>query len=132
MVTEYHKICFAAKSNTSPFYKSNDKVSMTFQICKYNNTREAHENAIRDVLGKPENLPHNYESIVKNLIWSTRTNDWSQGLDASEVLRYAEEIKNHSFPLGTLEIEKQWRNCSSPFHVSEIDELTKIVKGLSK
>lgn len=121
-------MCFAAKV-TGP-YRKNRNV-MKFRTCKYGNPREAHENAIRDVLGMPSSIPDPH--MVKYPIWST----WARykvDINTSVVERYAREIVNYGFSRGTFEIDDNWETCygSAEINTSKFGNIRELTDKLSK
>lgn len=122
------KICFSAK--VVPPYRKSRNV-MQFQVCKYSNPREAHENAIQNFLGMPNSIPDPY--VVKYPIWST----WARykvDVNTSSVYGYAQEIVKYGYPKGTLEIDDNWETCygSAIFNTSRFENIRELVSKLSK
>lgn len=122
------QMCFAAKV-AEPYRKTRN--AMLFRACKYGDPREAHENAVRDVLGLPESIPDPY--VVKYPIWST----WARykvNVNESSVNGYAREIVRHGFPRGTMEIDDNWETCygSAEFNASRFGNIRALVDDLSK
>lgn len=122
------QMCFTAKVN-EPYRKSRN--FMQFRVCKYNDPRLAHENAIKDVLGMPTSMPDHY--LVETPIWST----WARyhvDVNSSIVLKYAREIVENNYPRGTLEIDDLWETCygSFEFNRTRFENIKELVKQLSK
>ncbi|XP_025203029.1 myogenesis-regulating glycosidase-like isoform X1 [Melanaphis sacchari] len=120
------QMCFTAKV-VAPYRKVRN--IMQYQICKYKNPREAHERAIKDILGMPTSIPDPY--IIKYPIWST----WARykvDVNTSSVQNFAQEIIDHGFPRGTLEIDDKWETCygSSEFNTSRFENITKLITDL--
>jgi len=104
---------------------------MLYRICKYKNARVAHERAIKDFLGMPSRIPDPY--VVKYPIWST----WARykvDVNTSSVREFAQEIVDHGFPRGTVEIDDNWETCygSAEFNTSRFDNISGLVEDLSK
>lgn len=122
------KMCFAAKV-IKPYRKPSN--AMRFRACKYGNPREAHERAVKDLLGMPEAVPNTY--AVKYPIWST----WARykvDVNTDKVYKYAKEIEENGYPKGTLEIDDNWETCygSAEFNTSRFKNITKLIADLSK
>lgn len=127
------QMCFTAKANQPPYYKPDNTLSMKFHVCKFNNAREAHNNAIQDFLGKPENTPYNYKSIVKNPILSIRNKNLLD-MNTSIIQSYVNNTEWCPLPFSTLEFDNQWENWNDNFEFNQTkyNKLRDIVKGLSK
>jgi len=103
---------------------------MIYQICSYKNARVAHKRAIKDVLGMPSQIPDPY--VVRYPIWST----WARykvNVNTSSVRELAQEIIDHGFPRGTVEIDDNWETCygSAEFNTSRFENIAGLVKDLS-
>ncbi|XP_026811742.1 myogenesis-regulating glycosidase-like [Rhopalosiphum maidis] len=120
------KMCFTAKV-VAPYRKVRNL--MQYQVCNYKNAREAHERAIKDFLGMPSSIPDPY--VIKYPIWSTWAR-YKADVNTSSVRKFAQEIIDHGFPRGTLEIDDKWETCygSSEFDTSKFENITKLVKDL--
>ncbi|KAL5234234.1 hypothetical protein ACI65C_001644 [Semiaphis heraclei] len=120
------QMCFTSKV-VAPYRKTRNL--MLYRICKYKNARVAHERAIKDFLGMPSQIPDPY--VVKYPIWST----WARykvDVNTSSVREFAEEIVDHGFPRGTVEIDDKWETCygSAEFNTSRFENISKLVKDL--
>ncbi|XP_022166100.1 uncharacterized family 31 glucosidase KIAA1161-like [Myzus persicae] len=120
------QMCFTSKV-TAPYKKTRN--AMLYQICSYQNARVAHERAIKDFLGMPSQIPDPY--VVKYPIWST----WARykvNVNTSSVREFAQEIVDHGFPRGTVEIDDNWETCygSAEFNTSRFSNISELVKDL--
>lgn len=121
-------ICFTAKV-VSPYKKL--KNFLNFRVCKFTNPRDAHENAIKDFLGMPSQIPDPF--MVKNPIWSS----WARykvDVNSTIIYNFAQEIVKNGFPIGTLEIDDNWETCygNSEFNASRFGDIKVVVSKLSK
>ncbi|CAI6367645.1 unnamed protein product [Macrosiphum euphorbiae] len=120
------KMCFTAKV-VAPYRKVRN--AMLYRICKYKNARVAHERAIKDFLGMPSSIPDPY--VIKYPIWST----WARykvDIDTSIVRKFAQEIIDQGFPIGTLEIDDNWETCygSAEFNTTRFENISGLVDEL--
>jgi len=104
---------------------------MLYRICKYKNARVAHERVIKDFLDMPSSIPDPY--VIKYPIWST----WARykvDIDTSVVRKFAQEIIDQGFPIGTLEIDDNWETCygSAEFNTTRFENISGLVDYLSK
>lgn len=121
-------ICFAAKV-VPPYRKPSN--FLNFRVCKFDNPREAHENAIKDFLGTPTSIPNPH--VIKYPIWSTWAR-YKADINTTIVYQYAREIVENGYPLGTLEIDDSWETCygSVEFNTSRFENIKELIAKLSK
>lgn len=99
-------LCLRAKS-VAP-YPNTIKPTLNYTVCSYQDAREAHEHAIRAVLGKPSGYPD--ERMIRHPIWSTWAR-YKKDVNVTAVLEFAEQILAHDFNNSQLEIDDDWEEC---------------------
>lgn len=104
---------------------------MQFRVCKYNNPREAHENAIKDFLGMPTSIPDPF--IIKYPIWSTWAR-YKENVNTKNVQDFVQKIVEYGFPRGTIEIDDNWETCygSAEFNTSRFENIKELTSNISK
>ncbi|XP_050548130.1 myogenesis-regulating glycosidase-like, partial [Daktulosphaira vitifoliae] len=124
--TSKNKLCFISKVKP-PYRKKENRLK--FRVCKYENARVAHENAVNDILGKPISIPDPY--LIKNPIWSTWAK-YKKNVDTKTVLDYANQIVKSAYPRGQLEIDDDWETCygSAIFNKNKFPDVKQLVKEL--
>jgi len=102
-----NEICFQAQT-VHPYNPRTPRVSFIYHIGFASNARDAHMQAIQNVLGHPKGYPD--ERMAQHPIWST----WAlykTKISESEIRTFASNIKKYGFENGQLEIDDDWEEC---------------------
>ncbi|XP_049791319.1 myogenesis-regulating glycosidase-like [Schistocerca nitens] len=123
-------LCFIAE-NTEPYPTRRQGNVLEFNLCTYDNVKQAHEYAIENFLGKPEAIPD--ERMATHPVWST----WARhkkDIDDATVRQIAADIIAHGFNESQLQVDDYWENCygSLTFDTDKFPDVKTMVDDLHK
>ncbi|XP_018572975.1 myogenesis-regulating glycosidase-like [Anoplophora glabripennis] len=104
--SEDGKVCFTA--NLTGPYINRTRTILKYAIVALDNPKEAHLHAINNYLGKPSGYPD--ERMVREPIWTTWAK-YKRDITDETVLEFAQDILDHGFDGGQLEIDDDWERC---------------------
>ncbi|KAJ8684313.1 hypothetical protein QAD02_020105 [Eretmocerus hayati] len=122
-------LCLIAR-NRSP-YRYREQVTLTYEIGAFADSRAAHENAVKQHLGKPSGIPD--QRMIAKPVWST----WARykvHVNETVVLDFADEILSKGFSNSQLEIDDNWETCygSAKFDTTKFPDITSLTQRLKK
>jgi len=120
-------LCMIAK-NKAP-YRHRDNIEVTYTLGVFLDPKTAHQNAVKNHLGKPKGLPN--ERMIRHPIWST----WARyKVDVTEkvVETYADEIIAYNFNNSQIEIDDNWETCygSAEFDLAKFPNVSALIERL--
>ncbi|XP_050299312.1 myogenesis-regulating glycosidase-like [Anthonomus grandis grandis] len=108
------QVCFRSE-NLSP-YINRWRVILTYVVYFFDNSKEAHLNAVNKYLGKPTTHPN--EKMITEPIWTTWAK-YKKPISDATVLEFGKDIHSHGYQGGQLEIDDAWETC---YGAQEFDE----------
>ncbi|XP_049764874.1 myogenesis-regulating glycosidase-like [Schistocerca cancellata] len=121
-------LCLIAE-NQAPYPV--DRTGIVFQMltCGFDDARQAHEDAVERLLGKPTGIPH--ERMTTHPIWSTWAR-YKRDIDDSTVRELASEILANGFNNSQIEIDDLWETCygSLTFNTTKFPDVRSLVDDL--
>ncbi|KAJ8947345.1 hypothetical protein NQ318_002871 [Aromia moschata] len=99
-------VCFNARVENPYINRTRNFLRYTFIVKE--NPKEAHLHAVKNYLGMPKGYPN--EKMIKEPIWTTWAK-YKRLINDSVVLDFAQEIRDHGFQAGQLEIDDAWEKC---------------------
>ncbi|XP_049939052.1 myogenesis-regulating glycosidase-like [Schistocerca serialis cubense] len=123
-------LCFIAE-NADPYPTRRQGNVLEFNLCTYDNVKQAHEYAIENFLGKPEAIPD--ERMATHPVWST----WARhkkDIDDATVRQIAADIIAHGFNESQLQVDDYWESCygSLTFDTDKFPDVKTMVDDLHK
>ncbi|XP_075235665.1 myogenesis-regulating glycosidase-like [Lycorma delicatula] len=120
-------ICFIA-NDVAPYLKREKRV-LEYNLCGFNDPREAQEHAIATFIGKPSGLPD--IRMIEHPVWSTWVR-YRFVVNETSVLQFANDIVRHGFSNSQIEIDDNWEACygSTKFNTSRFPDLKELIKKL--
>ncbi|KAJ8922547.1 hypothetical protein NQ315_007577 [Exocentrus adspersus] len=129
--TEFNgTLCLYAKAQNP--YIGRSRVFLQYRIVTKNDAKLAHLHAVNNFLGKPKDHPN--EKMIREPIWTTWAK-FKRDIDDETVLGFANDIVNHGFTGGQVEIDEDWETCFGshvfkPDKFSNIKDTVKAIKDL--
>ncbi|XP_018572976.1 myogenesis-regulating glycosidase-like [Anoplophora glabripennis] len=123
------KVCFSAISYGP--YINRTRTILKYAIVALDDPKDAHLHAVTNYLGKPEGYPD--ERMVREPIWTTWAK-YKKGISDKVVLEFAQNILDHGFDGGQLEIDDNWERCygAQEFKSTEFADIVNTVSKLKQ
>ncbi|XP_049836583.1 myogenesis-regulating glycosidase-like [Schistocerca gregaria] len=96
-----NQLCFVAE-NKSPYAEERPDNLLEYELCWFDDVRQAHEFAVQKYLGKPTAIPD--ERMVANPTWTVAPPE-------QNVRDRVADIMDHGFEYSVIEINDQWETC---------------------
>ncbi|XP_047004540.1 myogenesis-regulating glycosidase-like [Schistocerca americana] len=103
-------ICIA--ENKAPYPIDRSEIVMEWDLCSFDDVKQAHVYAIENYLGKPTEIPD--AGMATYPIWST----WARfraSVNDSKVRQLANEVIANKFSKSQIEIDDNWETCYGSF-----------------
>ncbi|KAJ8963796.1 hypothetical protein NQ314_005377, partial [Rhamnusium bicolor] len=97
------QVCFISK--VSDVYLNRKRNILHYTVILKEDPKQAHLHAINNFLGKPSGYPD--EKMIKEPIWTTWAK-YKRLINDNSVLSFAQDIRDHKFEAGQLEIDDAW------------------------
>lgn len=101
-------LCFRS-SFERPYVNTNGRpLSLTYHVVVGSDLLDVHKKASTQFFPKPVGIPS--ERMITLPVWST----WDlfrKDVNQTKVLQLAQEIRQHGFPIGQIEIDDGWESC---------------------
>ncbi|XP_049791427.1 myogenesis-regulating glycosidase-like [Schistocerca nitens] len=104
-------ICFIAE-NKAPYPIDRSEIIMEWDLCSFDDVKQAHVYAVENYLGKPTAIPD--AGMATYPIWST----WARfrgSVNDSKVRQLANEVTANKFSKSQIEIDDNWETCYGSF-----------------
>ncbi|XP_075235696.1 myogenesis-regulating glycosidase-like [Lycorma delicatula] len=120
-------ICFIA-NDVAPYLKREKRV-LEYNLCGFNDPREAQEHALATFIGKPSGLPD--ARMIEHPVWSTWVH-YKLDVNETSVLQFANDIVQYGFNNSQIEIDDNWETCygSTKFNTSRFPDMKELSKKL--
>lgn len=120
-------VCFKAEA-VDPYVNRNESV-LSYAVMVYDNAKEAHLKAVNNYLGKPTGHPN--DKMIAEPIWTTWAK-YKKPITDAIVLTFAQDIRNHGYDGGQLEIDDDWEVCygAQTFKHDMFGNISNTVKSL--
>lgn len=120
-------ICLIA-NDIAPYLKRREKI-LEYNICSFDNPREAQEHAVEHFMDKPSDLPD--VKMVQHPIWSTWVR-YKKDVNETSVLQFANDIVRYGFKNSQIEIDDNWETCygSAKFNKSRFPDMKELSSKL--
>ncbi|XP_049939047.1 myogenesis-regulating glycosidase-like [Schistocerca serialis cubense] len=121
-------ICFTAE-NKSPYPADRADNLLEWDLCSFEDAREAHEFAVQNYLGKPTAIPD--DSMVLSPVWATLVR-YGKNTTEESVRKLANEVIAHGFNKSHIEIDQKWETCygSQTFDTTKFPDIKKLTDDL--
>ncbi|XP_047004434.1 myogenesis-regulating glycosidase-like [Schistocerca americana] len=96
-----NKLCFVAQ-NMSPYPENRTDNVLQFELCSYEDPRQAHEHVVQTYMGKPDEIPD--ERMATYPIWTVAPPE-------DNVRDRVANIIEHGFDYSVIEISDKWETC---------------------
>ncbi|KAJ8922533.1 hypothetical protein NQ315_007563 [Exocentrus adspersus] len=128
-VKEDGTVCFIAKID-GPYFNRTRNV-LSYVIAARDDPKLGHLHAINNHLGKPTAYPD--ERMIKEPIWTTWAK-YKRDINDTTILEFAQDILDHGFEGGQLEIDDDWERCygSQEFKSTEFADIESTIKTLKE
>ncbi|XP_049766153.1 myogenesis-regulating glycosidase-like [Schistocerca cancellata] len=104
-------LCFIAK-NQDPYPSERPLTVLEWDLCVFDDARQAHEYAVQNYLGTPTGIPD--ERMTTHPIWSTWAR-YKEDVDEMKVRQMAAEVLAYGFNNSQIEIDDNWETCYGSF-----------------
>ncbi|KAJ8922534.1 hypothetical protein NQ315_007564 [Exocentrus adspersus] len=121
--------CFYAKLDVP--YVNRTRTILSYVVVARDDAKDGHLHAVNNYLGKPTDFPD--ERMVREPIWTTWAK-YKRDINDQNVLEFAQDILDHGFAGGQLEIDDDWERCygSQEFRASKFADIENTVKTLKE
>ncbi|XP_049837155.1 myogenesis-regulating glycosidase-like [Schistocerca gregaria] len=101
------KICFTAE-NKAPYPVERQGNVMDWDLCSFDDAKQAHVYALQNYLGKPTGIPD--ERMATHPQWSTYGR-FRTDINDTAIRQFASEIVDNGFQNSHIEISDKWESC---------------------